>query len=119
MSELLEQRIEAAARAIFDTWAIEEGATGTWEDALSGHSAGREQFPAMFKIVELARRESRAALLASDAVLAQAGMAVVPREATEVMRAAANRLNHPRDEEIYTAMIDAAAPDNGGGERDG
>ena len=82
----------------------------------------------------------RAALLASDAVLAQAGMVVVPREPTkEMVLAGDTALENAKDEgwdsqsgstwefltsgaqtDIYTAMIDAfAAPDNGGGERDG
>lgn len=36
-----------------------------------------------------------------------AGFEVVPREPTETMISAANRLNHPRDEEVWRTMIDA------------
>ena len=119
MSELLEQRIEAAARdmwermVIFETETLNLNHLGAWfvpDDADTSDDA---------TIRRHMLGNARAALLASDAVLAQAGMVVVPREATPIMKAAANRLNHPRDEEIYRAMISAAAPDNGGGESDG
>ena len=40
--------------------------------------------------------------------LADAGYVIVPREPTTAMIAAANRLNHPRDEEVWRTMIDAA-----------
>ena len=118
MSELLEQRIEAAAQALADYG---------WNDPYGGpppppHDGEREM--------------ARAAILASDAVLAQAGMVVVPREATEEMliigeglsdlvqpRSCGPNTPESRRDEFrysYTAMIDAfAAPDNGGGESDG
>lgn len=53
--------------------------------------------------------EATAALDALSSKLAELGLCVVPVEATEHMLGEANRLNHPRDHEIYDAMI-AAAP---------
>lgn len=46
---------------------------------------------------------------AALAAIAAAGFAVVPKEPTEEQLAAANRLNHPSDREIYCAAV-AAAP---------
>lgn len=48
------------------------------------------------------RRAKRALLSIEDA-----GQAVTPREPTREQRAAASRINHARDEEIYRAMHDA------------
>ncbi len=140
MSDLLEQRIEAAAKALYERDVELKRPTELrwpWDD-LSAFE--RDQW----------RSIGRRALLASDAVLAQAGMVVVPREATpydgpvgemrlnyegaladldsalDVLIARINgdrdmqsaavwlRMNYPKK----AAML-RAAPDNGGGERDG
>lgn len=53
--------VERVARTIFEVWAKETGATGTWAEAVAGHAAP-EEFPAMHATVELARKEARAAI---------------------------------------------------------
>ena len=55
------------------------------------------------------RSTSTATLIAAYlAHMAAAGWKLTPREATEVMRAAMTRLNHPHDHELWEAAHDAA-----------
>ena len=95
MSDLFERRVEAGARALCRAQNVNP----------DGARKGDHSPPWKLRVPY-----ARAALKAADAV---EGVKVVPVEPTEAMKAAANRLNHPRDEEIYRAMI-AAAPDGGG-----
>lgn len=54
-------------------------------------------------------RGTNAAIRAYRAAMERHGFVMVPVEATREMKDAACRLNHPRDEEIYRAML-AARP---------
>jgi Lar family restriction alleviation protein len=61
-----EERVEAAAKAIFDTWSAQTSywPPMTWEDAQRA-AAHPADFPKMARIVPLCRAEARAALLAA------------------------------------------------------
>lgn len=119
MSELLEQRIEAAARAYYTS------AGGNPDEVIE--LAGEEH-----RLWRLHSGQFRAAILASDAVLAQAGMVVVPREALTWLNGEGpdldgyefgERPDMPAGHRFWWRAVlrrwVAAAPDNGGGERDG
>jgi hypothetical protein len=63
--------IEAAAQAIFKTWADENRSDTTWAEALVAEKSP-DLYPAFAKVAPLARKEARAALIAAaDARAAQ------------------------------------------------
>jgi hypothetical protein len=63
--------IEAAAQAIFKTWADENRSDTTWAEALVAEKSP-DLYPTFAKVAQLARKEARAALIAAaDARAAQ------------------------------------------------
>ena len=73
--------------------------------AFNTHNAHREPWQ-MTHAHEL--DAAAACVRAYLAHMAAAGWKLTPREATEVMRAAMTRLNHPHDHELWEAAHDAA-----------
>jgi hypothetical protein len=61
-----DQEVEAAARAIVETWAAEKMPGLTWAEAVQAEKEP-DEFPALCTLAPLARQEARAALLAAEA----------------------------------------------------
>jgi uncharacterized membrane protein len=61
-----DEEVEAAARAIVETWAAEKMPGLTWAEAVQAEKEP-DEFPALCTLAPLARKEARAALLAAEA----------------------------------------------------
>jgi len=98
-----EERVEAAAKAIFDTWSAQTSywPPMTWEDAQRA-AAHPADFPKMARIVPLCRAEARAALLA--ALAEREGWQPI-ETAPPAMHVTACRFDHDAGEWVYAVVM--------------
>lgn len=93
--------VEAMARGMYENGAAPPCEHFVrWAELCRDADAGRE---ACIDVRRLAYSDAIAALRAAE----EAGYVLVPMKPTRIMVGEANRLNHPRDEDVWNTMVSA------------